>query len=109
MSLHLKVTILKCLFKTVSTQAVNIMCMPNVNAYNIGNNGGQQKFYMDVIICKWESNGLDHYDTQAQATADCMSIGYSLGSTGYTQNFQTTPTDDLSMVNKYIKSSACCR
>ena len=109
MSLHLKVTILKCLFKTVSTQAVNIMCMPNVTAYNIGNNGAQHKFYMDVIICKWESNSVDHYDTQAQASNGCTSISNSLGSTGYTQKFQSSPTDDVSMINKYIESSACLR
>ena len=83
--------------------------MPNVTGNYFGNNGGQQKFYMDVIICKWESNSVDHYDTQVQASNGCTSIGYSLGSTGYTQKFQSSPTDDVSMINKYIESSACLR
>ena len=85
--------------------------MPKVTG-NYHSNTGQSKvqnLYMDVIICKWVSNGADHYDNITRASNDCTSIGYSFGSTGYTNKFRTTPTDDLSMVNKYIKSSACCR
>jgi hypothetical protein len=30
----------------------------------------------DIIICKWESNGVDHYDTRSTATSNCKNIGF---------------------------------
>ena len=82
-----------------SSQTVNITCMPSVT--------GNREFYEDIIICKWEINGVDHYDTEAQAITDCQTIGYSkwLWSTGLIPNYRTTPTNDQAMLTKYIDSS----
>ena len=85
------------------SQTVNITCMSGVTGY-------MWSGYYETIICKWQINGVDHYDTETQATTDCTNIGYSnIWSTGYLSNFQTTPTDDRSMVTKYIYSSVCGR
>jgi hypothetical protein len=63
--------------------------------------------YEDIIICKWELNGVEHYDTAVLASCSCSSIGYpSLWSTGYIPNFQITPTNDQLMLKKYISDSA---
>ena len=84
----------------------NITCMPSVTGYNT-----DKELYRDLIICKWEKNGVDHYDTLTQADTDCKNIGYSLGlwSTGYIQHFQIAPTNDQSMLTKYIEFSGCGR
>ena len=83
-----------------SSQTVSITCMPSVTARGNG--------YWDIIICKWQINGVDHYDTQTQATTDCKNIGYSLWSKEYIPSFRTTPTNDRAMF-KYIDSSVCGR
>ena len=86
---HFKIIILCCLMREGSSQTVNITCMPSVTGYRPSNN-----LFRDVIICKWLINGVDHYDTETQATTDCTNIGYSnIWSKGYLSNFQTTPTD----------------
>ena len=86
------------------SQTVNITCMPNVTGY-------WSHEYYDNIICKWEINGVDHYDTKTQANTDCKKIGYSTGltSTGYIPDYRTTPTNDQAMLTKYIDSSVCGR
>ena len=78
--------------------------MPSVTAYN-----NNKELFRDIIICKWQINGIDHYDTQIQAITDCIKIGYSLWTTGYIPHFQTTPTNDQAMLTKYIDSSAVGR
>ena len=89
--------------------SVNVLCMPSVTGYyyyNILYFG-----YADIIICKWEINGVDHYDTKTQADTDCAHIGYSLGlgSTSYVSLFKTTPTNDQAMLIKYLDSSVGAR
>ena len=98
------------------SQTVKIACMPSVTGYykitktvpfigTVTTSG-----YEDIIICKWDINGVDHYGTEAQATADCNTFGYSgLWSTVAIQTFQTNPTNDQAMLNKYIDSSVCGR
>ena len=84
------------------SQTVNIACMPSVT--------GKKTFgYYDIIICKWEINGVDHYDNVTQANTDCKNMNYSsgLGSTGYITYYQTTPTNDQAMLTKYLYSSVC--
>ena len=81
--------------------------MPSVTGYNT-----ELKLYRDIIICKWQINGVDHYDTQTQANTDCTKIGYSYGplfSTGYIPSYQTTPINDQAMLTKYIDSSTSGR
>jgi hypothetical protein len=64
----------------------------------------------DIIICKWESNGVDHYDTRSTATSNCKNIGFpNLWSTGYITSYQTTPTNDRAMIIKYKGSTARSR
>jgi len=80
------------------SQTVDIACMPSVTGKNTFG-------YRDTIICKWQVNGVDHYDTETQADNDCKNIGYSYGplfSTGYIQTYQKTPTNDQAMIIKYI-------
>ena len=95
------------------SQTVNIACMPSVTgSYTGGYTGGIITFmdtYWDIIICKWHINGVDHYDTQTQATTDCTKIGYWLWSTGWIQYYRITPTNDQAMITKYIDSSVCGR
>ena len=86
------------------SQTVNITCMPSVTGYNT-----ELKLYRDIIICKWQINGVDHYDTQTQATTDCKNIGYSLWSKQYIPSFRTTPKNDQAMLIKNIDSSVCGR
>ena len=85
------------------SQTVNIACMPSVTGHIV--------VYVDIIICKWEINGVDHYDTHTQGNTNCTNIGYSLGlwSTGFIPNYQTTPTNDKAMLKKYIDSSTVGR
>ncbi len=77
--------------------------MPSVTGYYNGNGNGANNYYMDIIICKWELNS-----TSARAFYDCSRAGafYSLDSQTYIPLFQTTPTNDLAMINKYIGFSA---
>jgi hypothetical protein len=58
---------------------------------------------VDIIICKWESKS-----TSTRAVYDCSRAGafYSLDSMKYIPHFQTTPTNDSAMINKYISFSA---
>ena len=86
------------------SQIVNITCMPSVTCFNTA-----ILLYRDIIICKWEINGVDHYDTETQATTDCKHIGYSLWTTEYVTSFQKTPSNDQFMLTKYIGSSAGAR
>ena len=84
------------------SQTVEIACMPSVTSKNTFG-------YRDIIICKWQINGVDHYDTQTQATTDCKNIGYSLWSKQYIPSFRTTPKNDQAMLIKNIDSSVCGR
>ena len=85
-----------------SSQTVSITCMPSVTARGNG--------YWDIIICKWEINGVYHYDTETQATTDCIKVGYTeLWNTVKISEYQTTPTNEQSMITKYIDSSVCGR
>ena len=87
------------------SQTVNIACMSGVTGYN-----RDESEFTDIIICKWEMNGVDHYYNEAQATTDCRNIGYSeLWSTEKISDYQTTPTNDQSLLKKYIDSSVCGR
>ena len=88
------------------SQTVDIICMHSVTSYNT-----DLKLYRDIIICKWEINGGDHYDTHTQADTDCKNISYSWGlwSTSYITLYQTTPTNDQAMLTKYIDSSTVGR
>ena len=90
------------------SQTVDIACMPGVTGYYTISIF--MKGYADIIICKWQINGIDHYDTQTQADNDCTKIGYSnIWSTGYITLYRTTPTNDQAMLTKYIDSSICGR
>ena len=82
------------------SQTVNIACMPSVT-------GNMWSGYYETIICKWQINGVDHYDTQTQAINDCFKIGNSSGlwSTGFIPNYRTTPTNDQAMLTKYVDFS----
>ena len=95
---------MSCLMREGLT--ANITCMPSVTAYYTLIS---EKGYYDIIICKWDIKGVDHYDTKAQANTDCKTIGYSTGltSTGYIPGYRTTPTNDQAMLTKYIDSSVC--
>ena len=67
--------------REVLNQVVNIACMPSVTGYYKITLFGLtiSSGYMDIIICKWKINGVDHYDTETQTDSDCKNIGYSLG------------------------------
>jgi len=67
--------------------------------------------YADIIICKWVTNGIDHFDTYSKATSDCSKAGssYALWSTGYLQTYQSTPTNDQAMIKKYMSSLDCAK
>ena len=92
------------------SQTVDITCMPSVTASN-SSISVTTLLCSEIIICKWEINGVDHYYNETQATTDCTNIGYSLGlwSTGYIPTYRTTPTNDSAMLTKYIDSSVCGR
>ena len=60
--------------------------------------------YHSIIICKWQSNGIDIYDTRSSAYTDCLKIGYSLWSTEQIKDFEK---NDQEMINKYLSSSNC--
>ena len=84
--------------------------MPSVTAYY------EIKFFgltflsgfEDIVICKWESNGVEYNDTHVAATSSCVQIGYSniLWSTA---SFPWFTNNDRSMINNYIISSSCGR
>ena len=80
--------------------------MPSVTGYNTNTSLSR-----DIIICKWQISGVDHYDNITQADNDCKNISYSEGlwSTGNIPYFQKTPTNDSAMLTKYIDSSVCGR
>ena len=93
---------MSCLIREGLSNTVNIGCMPSVTSkYLLGG-------YCDIIICKWQINGVDHYVKEAQATADCNTFGYFLGlwSTGLIPAFNT---NDKAMLIEYIDSSVCGR
>jgi hypothetical protein len=77
------------------SQTVDIACM-----YNITICGTK---YWDVRICKWEINGVEHYDTETQATKDCTKIGngYVLWS-ALPSAISAYQTNDHTMLTKYI-------
>jgi hypothetical protein len=83
---------------------VNISCLSSVTCKS-------PSTFDDIIICKWESNGVDHYDTNQAASNSCTTFGYMKGlfSTDLISNCQTTPTNDQTMVKQYIGSSVCLR
>ena len=89
-----------------SSLEINITCMPSVSlkySFNFPNNG-----YYDGIICKWETDLTEYYDTIASAETDCYNIGYSSGL------YSVGAKSYLSAINKatldnYIISSACNR
>ncbi len=88
---------------------VNITCLQSVTGYyKITISFLVLSGYEDIIICKWEKNNVEHYDTSARAC--CQRIGYSsLWSTEYIPNFQIAPTNDQLMFKKYISSSVLGR
>ncbi len=80
---------------------VNIRCLPSVTGYF----NGESKYY-DIIICKWESNGTDQYNSRTTADKICNSIN------SYIELFPTADipkyrTNDQAMINKYIGSTVC--
>ncbi len=77
--------------------------MPSVTGYYNGPGQGANNFYVDIIICKWELNSIS-----TRAFDDCSRAGalYTLDSMKYIPYFQTTPTNDSAMINKYISFSA---
>ena len=111
---------MSCLMREGLGNTVSIACMPSVTGYYtitvtlpiIGT--VTKSGYADIIICKWQINGVDHYDTEVQADTDCGNIGYNgspkLFSTGYISKiYRATPTNDQAMITKYIDSSVCGR
>jgi hypothetical protein len=63
------------------------------------------KVYKDLIICKWELNGVDHFDSTTVANISCKKIGYSeLFSTEQMQKFKNNDRETLRI---YIVSSIC--
>ncbi len=96
------------MIKTIKCSSGSIICFPSVTGYYNGPGGGANNYYVDIIICKWVFNGVDYNDTSRTANIDCSKVGYyALDSQTYIILFQTTPTNDLAMINKYINSSAC--
>ena len=89
-----------------SSLEINITCMPSVSlkySFNFPNNG-----YYDGIICKWETNLTDYYDTSASAQTDCFNIGYSAGL--YPKGAKSyLSAIDKTTIDHYITSSACNR
>jgi hypothetical protein len=84
--------------KIVSTYT--IVCAPEFTYYDTTYN-----LYFDAIVCKWEeSNGIDHFDSEATALSDCQAHNRSLSSLGY-----TTDTTDTLMRDKYLASTSCGR
>jgi hypothetical protein len=109
--LLLKIIFLRFLIKSISSSTGNITCFPSVTGYYNGNGNGANNYYVDIIICKWVFNGVDYNDRSTTAKSDCSKAGtsYSLESQTYISYFQTNPTNDSAMINKYISSSACER
>ncbi len=85
--------------KIVSTYT--IVCAPEFTYYDTTYNS-----YFDAIVCKWEeSNGIDHFDSEATALSDCQALNYDwLSSLGYATN-----TADTLMRDKYLASTSCGR
>ena len=77
--------------------------MPSVTGYYNGPGQGANNYFVDIIICNWEMDS-----TSTRAFYDCSRAGssYSLDSIKYIPYFQTTPTNDSAMINKYISFSA---
>ena len=100
---NFKIIIVSCLMREGLSQTVDITCMPSVTAC--------VTLYHDIIICKWEINGDDHYDTQIQANKNCKTIhsSYALWSAERISLYITTPTNDQAMLTKYTGSSAGAR
>ncbi len=97
------------MIKTVTSSTGNITCFPSVTGYHDSHGGGPNNdYYVDVIICKWEFNGVGYNDRSTTASSDCSKAG-----TSYTLDSQTQipyfRTNDSAMVNKYISSSTCGR
>jgi hypothetical protein len=85
---------------------INVTCMPSMSLYF--NFQFFQNGYYDGIICKWETDLTEYYDTIASAETDCYNIGYSSGL------YSVGAKSYLSAINKatldnYIISSACNR
>ena len=56
---------------------INIECMNNVTAKYWYYEWFQRKFrYLDIIVCRWELNGIEYDDTITRADKDCKRIGY---------------------------------
>jgi hypothetical protein len=90
--MQFKTIIFSHVFKTISSFTININCMPYVN---YGSN-------VDVIICKWESNGIPYYDDITTASTDCIKIGYfDLEGLGY------YTLNNKNITERYIISSEC--
>ena len=106
-----KIIIVSCLMREGLSQTVNITCMPSVTGYYSYIISFTLAYeYKDIIICKWQINGFDHYNTKTQADTECINIGYSeLWSTVYILAFKKSPANDQTMLAKYIDSSVCGR
>jgi hypothetical protein len=90
---------------TITTLEIpSITCMSSATGYL---KTGNTVVYKDLIICKWEFDGFDYFDSSLSANSSCQKIGYTeLFSTGdgnsNIKNFVNTET-----MRTYIVSSLC--
>lgn len=76
--------------------------MPSVSGYYNGPGQGANNYFVDIIICKWE---MDSTSTRAFNDSSTAGSSYCLDSMKYIPYFQTYPTNDSAMINKYISFS----
>jgi hypothetical protein len=92
----------------VKYNLTNITCFPSVTGFHDGpGKSGKNNYYVDIIICKWEFNGVDYNDRSTTASSDCSKAGilYTLDSQTDIPSFKTQ--NDQAMINKYISFSTC--
>jgi hypothetical protein len=65
--------------------------------------GTSKKEYKDLIICKWELDGVDYSDSGTAGSNSCKKIGYSELFTYSTLD----KFDNVHTMGTYIDSSVC--
>ncbi len=92
------------MYNTITTLEIpTIKCMSSATVYY----GNTNKAYKDLIICKWELNGVEYFNSSSAANNSCKKTGYSeLFSTG-DGNSKIKYPEIKEIMRTYIVSSIC--
>ena len=85
---------------------MDIKCLPIVTYAYTG--GYYPTGYYNAKLCKWESNGIDYYDSYTTAYNDCPSVGSGYALNGlYSSSYIQTSTY-FPVQKAYLDSAAAC-